>query len=263
MKLKTILIFVSAVIGFCAGRYVSVSGVSDEPKQVKQSSGDSAELAKARRKIETLERKLSAMRKTAASSDAVTATVKAGRSQSNAKPGENGGTNYVVTVGENVDVLGEMKKALNEEDFGKVTNAMERLKANMAAKAKDRIAFLKSIDVSAMTHDERDAHSRFIKLAERREAVMAKMKLGIPDQSTLQEMMEIEMQLRPAAKKERALLALELARELGYSGEDAESVQGAINNIFDSTSGGLDGMMDAAEAMPGVNVGTDVQVITL
>ena len=54
MKLKTILIFVSAVIGFCAGRYVSVSGVSDEPKQVKQSSGDSAELAKARRKIETL-----------------------------------------------------------------------------------------------------------------------------------------------------------------------------------------------------------------
>ena len=263
MKLKLILILVGAVIGFCAGRCVSVCGASGEPKQAEQSSGNSAELAKARREIAALERKLSAMRKSAATSAAATEAANAGLLQADAESGVNGATNYVVAVGEDVDVIGEMRKRLNEEDFGKVTNAMERLKANMAAKAKDRIAFLKSIDVSAMTKEERDAHSKFIELAERREAVMSKMKLGIPDQSTLQEMMEVEMQIRPAAKRERSALALELARELGYSGENAESVQDAIGNIFDSTSGGLDGMMDAAEAIPGIDVGTDVKVLPL
>lgn len=250
MKLKLILILVGAVIGFCAGRCVSVCGASGEPKQAEQSSGNSAELAKARREIAVLERELSAMRKSAAVSAAATTADDAGPSQESAEPGENGETNYVVAVGEDVDVIGEMKKRLDEEDFGKVTNAMARLKANMAAKAKDRIAFRKSIDVSAMTKEERDEHSKFIELAERREAVMAKMKFGIPDQSTLQEMMEVEMLIRPAAKEERSALSLELAHELGYSGEDAESVRDAIVNIFDSTSGGLDGMMDAAGIIP-------------
>ena len=71
------------------------------------------------------------------------------------------------------------------------------------------------------------------------------------------------MQLMPLSKAERATLARELARELGYTGEDVESVQEAVANIFDCTSGGLDGMMDAAEGMPGVEIGTDVQVLTL
>lgn len=263
MKLKLILILVGAVIGFCAGRCVSVCGAPDAPERTEQSRGNSAELAEARREIAVLERELSAMRKSAAVSAAATTADDAGSSQESAEPGENGETNYVVAVGEDVDVIGEMKKRLDEEDFGKVTNAMARLKANMAAKAKDRIAFLKSIDVSAMTKEERDEHSKFIELAERREAVMSKMKFGIPDQSTLQEMMEVEMLIRPAAKEERSALSLELAHELGYSGEDAESVRDAIVNIFDSTSGGLDGMMDAAEAIPGIDVGTDVKVLSL
>ena len=263
MKLKLILIFVGAVIGFCAGRCVSVCGASGEPKQAEQSSGNSAELAKARREIAVLERELFAMRKSAASSAAAIAVTNAGPSQESAEPGENGETNYVVAVGEDVDVIGEMKKRLDEEDFGKVTNAMARLKANMAAKAKDRIAFLKSIDVSAMTKEERDAHSKFIELTAKREAVRSKMKFGLPDQQTIREMMDVEMQLMPLAKAERAALARELARELGYTGEDVESVQEAVANIFDCTSGGLDGMMDAAEGMPGVEIGTDMQVLTL
>ena len=49
----------------------------------------------------------------------------------------------------------------------------------------------------------------------------------------------------------------------GYMGEDVESLQEAVGNIFDCTAGGLDGMMDAAEGMPGVEIGTDVQVLTL
>ena len=67
----------------------------------------------------------------------------------------------------------------------------------------------------------------------------------------------------PLSKAERATLARELARELGYTGEDVESVQDAVGNIFDCTAGGLGEMMDAAEGMPGVEIGTDVQVLTL
>jgi hypothetical protein len=76
-------------------------------------------------------------------------------------------------------------------------------------------------------------------------------------------MMAVEMQLMPLAKAERAALSRELARELGYAGEDVESLQEAVGNIFDCTAGGLDGMMDAAEGVPGVEIGTDVQVLTL
>ena len=67
------------------------------------------------------------------------------------------------------------------------------------------------------------------------------------------------------AKAERRIAELErkLARELGYAGEDVESLQEAVGNIFDCTAGGLDGMMDAAEGVPGVEIGTDVQLLTL
>ena len=140
---------------------------------------------------------------------------------------------------------------------------MSRIKAKMAEKAQDRMAFLKSIDTSAMSQTEREGHEKFLELTAKREAVRSKMKFGLPDQQTIQEMMAVEMQLMPLAKAERAALSRELARELGYTGEDVESLQEAVGNIFDCTAGGLDGMMDAAEGMPGVEIGTDVQVLTL
>jgi len=53
-------------------------------------------------------------------------------------------------------------------------------------------------------------------------------------------------------------------RELGYAGDDADAVCDAVGNIIDSTSGGgLEGAMDAVEGLPGVEIGTDVQVITM
>ena len=169
----------------------------------------------------------------------------------------------VVVGGTNVDIIAELKKNLSDEEFDQATNAMSRIKAKMAEKAQDRMAFLKSIDTSAMSQAEREGHEKFLELTAKREAVRSKMKFGLPDQQTIQEMMAVEMQLMPLAKAERAALSRELARELGYTGEDVESLQEAVGNIFDCTAGGLDGMMDAAEGVPGVEIGTDVQVLTL
>ena len=229
----------------CAGR----EGCGPEAPAV--SCGDAAKLAKAERRIAVLERKLAAARE----------KLRPGTADS--VPAADGGVSVV--GGTNVDIIAELKKNLSGEDFDRTTNAMSRIKAKMAAKAQDRMAFLKSIDTSMMSQAEREGHEKFLELTAKREAVRSKMKFGLPDRQTIQEMIELEMQLKPLAKAERAALSRELARELGYTGEDVESLQEAVGNIFDCTAGGfgLDGMMDAAEGMPGVEIGTDVQVLTL
>ena len=121
----------------------------------------------------------------------------------------------------------------------------------------------KTRPIQAMTKKEREGHAKFIGLVEKREAVQSKMKLGLLDQGTLQELVETQMQMAPLAKEERDALARELARELGYTGGDAEAIRDAVANIFDVTASGFDGMMDASEGMPGVEIGTEVQVVPL
>ena len=251
-----VLIAGAIAAGFYAGRISSACAGKEEDrlKASAESSGDAAKLAKAERRIAELERRLAAARKRqrpdAASSDTA----------NRVQPADD---KAVVVGGTNVDIIAELKKNLSDEEFDQATNAMSRIKAKMAEKAQDRMAFLKSIDTSAMSQAEREGHEKYLELTAKREAVRSKMKFGLPDQQTIQEMMAVEMQLMPLAKAERAALSRELARELGYMGEDVESLQEAVGNIFDCTAGGLDGMMDAAEDMPGVEIGTDVQVLTL
>ena len=246
-----VLIAGAIAAGFYAGRISSACAGKEEdrPKASAESSGDAAKLAKAERRIAELERKLAAAR-----------TRPHPDTANRVQPADE---EAVVVGGTNVDIIAELKKNLSDEEFDQATNAMSRIKAKMAEKAQDRMAFLKSIDTSAMSQAEREGHEKFLELTAKREMVRSKMKFGLPDQQTIQELMEVEMQLMPLAKAERAALSRELARELGYMGEDVESLQEAVGNIFDCTAGGLDGMMDAAEGMPGAEIGTDVQVLTL
>ena len=250
------LIVGGVAVGFYAGRMTSACRVQERvvPAVAEKPSGDAAKLARAEQRIAELEIKLAAARKRPRSDAADPDTA------NGIQPADE---ESVAVGGTNVDIIAELKKNLSDEEFDQATNAMSRIKAKMAAKAEDRMAFLKSIDTSAMTQAEREGHEKFMELMAKRESVRSKMKFGLPDQQTIREMMEVEMQLMPLAKAERATLARELARDLGYTGEDVESVQEAVANIFDCTSGGLDGMMDAAEGMQGVEIGTDVQVLTL
>ena len=104
-----------------------------------------------------------------------------------------------------------------------------------------------------------------MELFDRREKAMSKMKGLIPDEKTIGELMEIELQMQPLAKQERKALLGALTKELGYSGEDGAVVADTIDGIIDCTgSGGLggladiDGLMDGAEIQPGVSVETHV-----
>ena len=256
----TALFVVGVAAGFCAGRIAAPRCAdADEPKPAKvRDRGDAAvldKLAKAERRIAELERRLAD-----AEADDFAAPEDATSAQGRVPPSED---SVVVVGGTNVDIVAELKKNMPEDAFNQATNALARLRERMAAKTRDRLEFLRSVDTSAMTKNERERHAKFIGLVEKREAVQSKMKLGLPDQGTLQELVETQMQMAPLAKEERDALARELARELGYTGGDAEAIRDAVANIFDVTASGFDGMMDASEGMPGVEIGTEVQVVPL
>ena len=169
------------------------------------------------------------------------------------------------SVGTNADIVAELKKQLPEAEFTAATNALAGLKAKLAERAKGRREYLASIDVSGLSAKERENHSRFMELFDRREKAMSKMKGLIPDEKTIGELMEIELQMQPLAKQERKALLGALTKELGYSGEDGAVVADTIDGIIDCTGSGglggladLDGLMDGAEIQPGVSVETHV-----
>ena len=169
------------------------------------------------------------------------------------------------SVGTNADIVAELKKQLPEAEFTAATNALAGLKAKLAERAKGRREYLASIDVSGLSAKERENHSRFMELFDRREKAMSKMKGLIPDEKTIGELMEIELQMQPLAKQERKALLGALTKELGYSGEDGAVVADSIEGIIDCTgSGGLggladmDGLMDGADIQPSVSVETHV-----
>ena len=266
-KMKNLIFAVVLAAGVAAGFAVGrmcAGGVCESNAPSAAVTPSDGALEKANARIAELERRLAESKKEAQRMRGLAA--RAENAVSNAMDSIKNGADAVApfSVGTNVDIVTELKNQLPEEAFVAATNAFERMKAANAERAKGRREYLASLDVSSFSAKERENHKKFMEMFDRREKAKAKMKGGIPDQSTIQELMEAEIQMAPIAKTERVALARELARELGCSGEDVDTVQEAIGNIFDCTSGGgLDGMMDAAEGMPGVEIGTDVQVLTL
>ena len=162
-------------------------------------------------------------------------------------------------MGTNTDLVVEMKKQLPEADFIAATNALSGLRAKLAERAKGRMEYLAAVDVSHMGKAERENHAKFLKLLQRREAVMAKMKGGLPDAKSLEEMVTLDMEMRPVAQAERSALVREVAREFGFAGDDVEVLHDTLDAVFDCTAGGgLNGIMEAAVGQPGIAVETQV-----
>ena len=248
--------------GFAAGMSRSPKAEPAEAKAEKPViSEDAARLAKAQKRIAELESCLAAAKRAAAAS-------KDSKPEKSAPaPAPTNSAERVVTVeGKDGDVLGALKSQLSHEEFSQVTNAMTQMRARLAEKAKGRMEFLSSINLDGMSADERKNHAKFLELMERREAAAAKMKGGIPDAATIQKLVELEVEMTPVAKKARSALVRQVARELGYQGEDVEVVRDTIDTIFDCTSsgglGGLGDIVEGAEGMPGVNVAPGVSVET-
>ena len=270
--MRTILVALSALVlgaagGFAAATWRSPNSESEVIQEEKpavekpSTSGDAARLAKAQKRIAELERDLAAARRAATALKA-----ESQKKVASAQAETNKAERVIALKGDGKDVLGALESQLSHEEFSQVTNAMTQLRARLAEKAKGRMEYLASINTDGMSDDERENHAKFLKLMERREAIAAKMKGGIPDMTSIQKMVELEMEMAPVAKKARSALVGQVARELGYQGEDVDVVRDTVNTIFDCTSGGgmggLGDIMESAGGASGMSVSPEVKVET-
>ena len=249
--LAAVVVAAAACGGFFAGKNSAAKNAGPTPTETKPD--DSAKkLADAQKRIVELEGQVAKLRGDL--------TKKLAAKPAPAKPekADNEDKDVIKITGGDMDVLGELKRRLPEEEFSQTTNAMAQLKMKLSKKARGRMDFLASIDTSSMTEEERKNHEHYLELMERKEAIAAKMKGIIPNVKAIQEMVELEMEMRPAAKRERSTLVRQVAKELGYSGDDVNVIHDTLNNVYDCTGGGggiagIGDMMDEAldEATPG------------
>ena len=268
VEMKNVIWIVLALAGTAGGffageawsRRAAAKAAVEEPRPA---DNKDARLVEAKKRIGELEKDLASARRAAAKSakDAELARKEAEAAQ---KAVAEGIPSKVVKVGQDGDILGELKNKLSNDEFSHVTNAFSQLRAKLAKRAKSRQDYLASIDVAGMSARERENHTRFMSLLAKREAAAAKMKGGIPDQDTLQEMVQIGLEMATAAKEERSTLLRQVAREMGYAGDDVEVIHDTMKNIFDCTNaGGLGGIGDIAESFGGDGAGVgDVKVST-
>ena len=256
--LVTVAVAAAACGGFFAGRHFTTKNAAPEPTGEKADDAAAKKLADAQKRIVELEGLVAKLR------GDLTKKIAAKTASDKDEDKDNG---VIKISGDGVDVLGELKRRLPEDQFSQATNAMEQLKSKLAKKAKGRMDFLASIDTSSMTEEERKNHEHYLELRERKEAIAAKMKGLIPNVKAIQEMVELEMEMRPAAKRERSTLVRQVAKELGYPGDDVDVIHDTLNNVYDCTGGGgglagIGDMMD--EALPaGAEPGNGGKVETI
>ena len=213
---------------------------------------DDSRLLEANKRIAQLEKDLAAVRRDSAKFEKDLAAAKLAAEE---KLKENG-SKSVVKIGKDGDIMGELKNKLPNDQFTQVTNAFSQLRSKLEQIRKGRQEYLASVDVSGMSARERDNHKRYMELLAKREAISAKMKGGIPDMGAIQEMVQLGIEMEPAAKEERSTLVRQVARELGYTGDDVEVIHDTMKSIYDCTSGGgLGGLGDINEAMGGLGGG--------
>ena len=255
-----VVLAAGVVAGFAVGRKCAGDACEASAPNAAVAPSDGA-LDEAKRRIAALEAELAEARKDAERVRKL--AVRAEKAVDEAIKEKDSVASF--SVGTNADIVAELKKQLPEAEFTAATNALAGLKAKLAERAKGRREYLASLDVSGLSATERETHSRFMELFDRREKAMSKMKGLLPDEKTIGELMEIELQMQPLAKQERKALLGALTKELGYSGEDGAVVADSIEGIIDCTGSGglggladLDGLMDGADIQPSVKVETHV-----
>lgn len=154
------------------------------------------------------------------------------------------------------DLLEKFKDKIPEEQLAQIHDVFEKMRAARANRARGRLAFLESVDVSGMTDDERANHTRLQELLAKREDLASKMKAGvIPDMGAIAEIAQVGQEMESVAKQERSALIRQTGRVLGYTGDDVEVFHDTMIDVFDATSSGgalgtLNELFNPGAAMP-------------
>lgn len=100
--------------------------------------------------------------------------------------------------------------------------------------AKRSAVFLEA-DTSMMTEEQKDNHNQ---LVERMEDIWALMEKAESEEGMggMREMFNAANEIRPLMEKEREVLFENMGRELGFEGEEIDSFQGYIDEIYSATT---------------------------
>jgi hypothetical protein len=154
------------------------------------------------------------------------------------------------------DLLEKFKDKIPEDQLAQIHDVFEKMRIARANRARGRLAFLESVDVSGMTDDERANHTRLQELLAKREELASKMKAGVvPDFGAIAEIAQVGEEMDSVAKQERSALIRQTGRVLGYSGDDVEVFHDTMIDVFDATSSGgamgtLNELFNPGAAMP-------------
>ena len=138
----------------------------------------------------------------------------------------------------------EMKK--NEpERYNEMTNRMVQWRRDQAARARDKIDFLSSIDTSRMSAGAKKTHDALQGLIARRDNLEAQLQqedLTDEERGTLmRELRESHRELQHLNAEERRNLLDETAKGLGFAGEDAKEFSATIQDVIEATDSGWGG----------------------
>lgn len=204
-------------------------------------SDDGVALASAKARMAELESELAAAREAAAAaiakaSDAAAAVARA----DDPAPAPD-----ILDLADPSALDESLRSRMTGEDYGVVSNVFAHMRARRESRDGGRIGYLESVDTSSMGEKDLATHRRYIELLVRQRELAAKATGLIPDMATLTKQVELQMEINPLAKAERAILLGQMTDELGYSGEDAAAIHDTIGDIYEATSsgGGIGGII--------------------
>ena len=136
----------------------------------------------------------------------------------------------------------ERLKKENPERYVSMTNRMARHRSERLDRAQRKLDFLSSVDTSRMSASARKTHDELQDLIARREELEERMhdeELSEESRGELiSEMRSLDEQIRSNNKDERSNLLKAAAKELGFSGDDAEAVSETVQEIIRATEDG-------------------------
>ncbi|MBQ0032893.1 MAG: hypothetical protein KBT68_08840 [bacterium] len=138
----------------------------------------------------------------------------------------------------------EMRKN-DPERYTQMTNRFSNWRRSQAERARNKIDFLSSIDISHMSAKAQKTHEDLQDLIARREEIEQQLQdpnLSDEDRGKLmRQLWESHGELQRLNGEERKNLIRETARSIGFEGEDAKEFSATIREVIEATDSGWDG----------------------
>ena len=241
--MKKLVPFVACIaLGAAAGWFLKPSPETPKPRPAtpakaqgkarSQPSGLEGANAALRKRIEELESALAS-----AGSKAVAVPV---ATNAVAEPQRQGGPQGFAAFRAELERL----KREEPEKYAARTNQMAQWRQRHLDRTASQLDWLAALDTSRMNAKQKAAHERYQELVVRREELMEKLHPGsnATDEEREQagrEMHGIGRELWGLAETERDTLLRETARELGFSGNDANEIVDTVKAIYRNTGMGF------------------------